>query len=224
MNVLIFSDTHLCLPFDQKKFDFLEKIISSSDRVIINGDFFDHYMISFDNFIKSPWNGLFPILKRKKAVYIYGNHDEKEFSDNRVDLFSIRQTYRLKLEIDNKVFIFEHGQKIRTIPGILLTINRKLIYLTLKIGHYFRNLMVKLFGKLFIILRFSYRNIKSKRKIINFYKPGVNEVYIIGHNHFGEVDEKNHFAVSGMILYGFAQYLTIDSAAKITLHEEWYDK
>ncbi|KKP50689.1 MAG: hypothetical protein UR42_C0024G0015, partial [Candidatus Roizmanbacteria bacterium GW2011_GWA2_33_33] len=50
MNILVFSDTHLYLPFDGKKFNFLKKIISDSDQVIINGDFFDDYMISFDEF------------------------------------------------------------------------------------------------------------------------------------------------------------------------------
>jgi len=62
MNILVFSDTHLYLPFDQKKFNFLKKIISESGQVIINGDFFDGYMNKFDEFCKSSWNKLFPLL------------------------------------------------------------------------------------------------------------------------------------------------------------------
>jgi predicted phosphodiesterase len=223
MNILIFSDTHLYLPFDQKKFVYLKKIISSSDWVIINGDFFDGYMIKFKDFISSPWNQLFPLLKSKKAVYLYGNHDKRIFSDRDVDRFSDIQVDRYKLKTKNKVFIFEHGQKIRATPDTSLTINWEFIHLAVKIGHYFRHLMIKLFGKLFITLRFAYRNINCKRKINEIYQPKDNEIYIIGHNHYGEVDEKNHYAASGMILYGFAQYLTIENE-KISLHEEWYEK
>lgn len=224
MKILVFSDTHLYLPFDQKKFNYLKKIIESVDRVIINGDFFDGYMISFEGFVNSRWNKLFPLLKKKKAVYIYGNHDKKEFSDNRVNLFSIKQTHRLELEVNNKVFIFEHGQKIKVTPDVLLKMdNRFIIHSVVKIGHFIRHLLIKILGKFFIISRFTYSNTKCKRKINKIYQPKNNEIYIIGHNHYGKVDEKNHFAASGMILYGFAQYLTIDStSAKITLHEEWY--
>ena len=104
MNILVFSDTHLYLPFDGKKFNFLKKIISDSDQVIINGDFFDDYMISFDEFIKSPWNQLFPLLKKKKAIYIFGNHDQEKFSDKRTEQFSDSQKIRYKLII-NKIFM-----------------------------------------------------------------------------------------------------------------------
>ena len=99
MNILVFSDTHLYLPFDGKKFNFLKKIISDSDQVIINGDFFDDYMISFDEFIKSPWNQLFPLLKKKKAIYIFGNHDQEKFSDKRLNLFSDVQVTSYKLQV-----------------------------------------------------------------------------------------------------------------------------
>ena len=223
MTILVFSDTHLCLPFDQKKFNYLKKIINSADRVIINGDFFDGYMISFVDFIKSPWNQLFPFLKSKKTVYIYGNHDKKTFSNKQVDLFSDIQVDRYKLKTKNKVYIFEHGQKIRITPDMVWKMNKKIFKTVIYLGHIFRQFMISLFGKIFITLRFAYRNVQSKRKIAEIYKPQDEEIYIIGHNHFGEIDEKNHFAASGMILYGFASYLTIEND-KIFLHEEWYDR
>lgn len=225
-NILVFSDTHLYMPFDEKKFNFLKKIVEKSDRVIINGDFFDGYMIKFEDFINSPWKQLFPLLKSKKTIYLYGNHDKRIFSNKEVNKFSDIQVDRYKLKTKNKVFIFEHGQKIRVTPDVLLKMNNKfIIYSVVKISHLIRYLLIKILGKFFIILRFAYRNIKCKRKINKIYQPKNNEIYIIGHNHYGEVDEKNHFAASGMILYGFAQYLIIDStSAKITLHEEWYDR
>lgn len=222
MKILIFSDTHLYLPFNEKKYNFLKKIIEKSDRVIINGDFFDDYMTDFNKFVSSPWSQLFPLLKSKKTVYIYGNHDKRAFSDKRVDLFSDIQAERYKIKTPNKTFNFEHGHKTRATPDTSWKLSKEVLHYGDAIGHFFRRFMVKIFGNVFIVLRFAYRNPKSKRKIAEMYKPQDNEIYIIGHNHFGEVDEKSHFAASGMILYGFASYLTIEND-KIMLHEEWYE-
>lgn len=225
MRILIFSDTHLYLPFDQKKFDYLKKIIEPADQVIINGDFFDGYMIKFEDFVKSEWNKLFPLLKSKKAIYIYGNHDQKILSDQRVNLFSVKQTDQFQLKIGNKIFLFEHGQRFRKTPDLLSKKNP--IFMTIaglivRLVHFIRQLLTNIFGRNFLKLRFSYRNYFTKKKAIKTIKK--NEFLIIGHNHWAEVDEKNHFACCGAILYCFAQYLTIDSSAKITFHEEWYER
>ena len=223
MNIIVFSDTHLYLPFDVKKFNYLKKTINSVDQVIINGDFFDGYMINFEDFVNSRWNKLFPLLKSKKAIYIYGNHDKKIFSNKEVNRFSDIQADRYKLKIKNKVYIFEHGQKTRPTPDTMFKLSWKNMHYGMIVVHFVRNLIIKIFGKFIVLLMFGRLNKGSKKIIKKLYKPKSNEFYIIGHNHFGEVDEKNHFAASGMILYGFAQYLTIDSTAKITLHEEWYE-
>lgn len=223
MNILIFSDTHLYLPFDQKKFDFLKKIIGESDQVIINGDFFDSYMNTFDEFIKSPWKQLFPLLKKKGAVYLFGNHDLEKVSDNRTGLFSISQKNRHLLMLDGKKIFFEHGHLTRPTLDVRFHFSWQVKHFGMLVGHIIRNLFVKIFGKLAVRILFGHLNAGSKKYIKNTYKPKDNEFFIIGHNHFGEIDEENCFAASGMILYGFAQYLTIDSVtAKITLHEEWY--
>ncbi len=83
MKTIVLSDTHLYEEFDEKKFNFLKRIISKVDRVIINGDFWDSYICSFSDFINSPWKKLFPLLKTKKTVYIYGNHDKKSLTDKK---------------------------------------------------------------------------------------------------------------------------------------------
>ena len=222
MNILVFSDTHLYLPFDGKKFNFLKKIISDSDQVIINGDFFDDYMISFDEFIKSPWNQLFPLLKKKKAIYIFGNHDQEKFSDKRLNLFSDVQVTSYKLQVTSYRFFFTHGQQFRKTPDLFIKkIFKPIVSFAVRIAHFKRQNLVNIFGRHFLKLRFAYRNIATKQKAIKAIKN--NEFIIVGHNHWAEVDEKNHFACCGAILYGFAQYLTIDSeSGKITLNEEWY--
>jgi len=224
MNILVFSDTHLYLPFDQKKFNFLKKIISESGQVIINGDFFDGYMNKFDEFCKSSWNKLFPLLKDRKTVYIYGNHDQKKFIDKRVNLFSEIREERYRIKINKKNYIFEHGHKTRPAHDIMFTnINWQIKHIGMILVHFIRNFLVNTFGNLAILLLFKPLNKISKKMIDKFYKPQENEVYFIGHNHFGEIDLKNHFVSTGAILHGFAQYLTINSTSgKITLHEEWY--
>jgi len=225
MTILVFSDTHLYLPFDQKKFNFLKKIISDSDQVIINGDFFDDYMISFDDFVKSKWNELFPLLKKKHAVYIFGNHDQQKFSDKRLSLFSAIQKNYYLLTINKKQFHFEHGHKTRPTLDTVLKMSWMIKHYGMILIHFFRNLFIKIFRRSAVQILFGRLNNGSKKIIKRNYHPKNNEIYIIGHNHFGEVDEKNNFAASGMILYGFAQYLTIDSiSGKIILHEEWYDR
>lgn len=49
-----------------------------------------------------------------------------------------------------------------------------------------------------------------------------NEIYICGHTHWAEVDEKNQYANSGIICGCLGQYLLIDKG-KLILKEEWYD-
>ncbi|MFA5770542.1 MAG: metallophosphoesterase [Patescibacteria group bacterium] len=222
MNILVFSDTHLYLPFDKKKFDFLKRIINDSDQVIINGDFFDDYMISFEDFINSPWKQLFPLLKNKKAVYIFGNHDQEKFSDQRLNLFSDVQASIYQLSTINYQLVFTHGQQFRKTADLFIKeLFKPFVSLVVRIAHHKRQNLVNIFGRNFLKFRFAYRNIATKEKAIKTIKS--NEFIIVGHNHWAEVDEKNHFACCGAILYGFAQYLTIDSTTgKIILHEEWY--
>ena len=83
---------------------------------------------------------------------------------------------------------------------------------------------MKMFRKFALKIMYGNYNYNSKKYIAKNYQLKQNEFLIIGHNHDSEVDEKNNFACCGAILYGFAQYLTVDSeTAKITLHEEWYE-
>ena len=179
-------------------------------------------MISFDDFINSPWNKLFPLLKSKKTVYIFGNHDQEKFSDQRLNFFSDVQTSIYQLSTINYQLIFTHGQQFRKTGDLFIPeIFKPFVSSVIRIVHFLRQTMVNIFGRNFLKARFAYRNIATKEKAIKTIKD--NEFIIVGHNHWAEVDEKNHFACCGAILYGFAQYLTINSVSeKINLHEEWY--
>ena len=92
MRYLIFSDTHLTPKYEPKKFAVLKNAIEQADRVIINGDFWEGFVCTFNEFVESPWSKeLFPLLKKKKAVYLFGNHDRESLANERASLFSDKQ-------------------------------------------------------------------------------------------------------------------------------------
>jgi len=87
--ILLFSDSHLHPPiFKKAYFDRLVNLIEQADQVIINGDFWEGYFYSFDQFVNSKWNQLFPLLKQKHTIYLPGNHDLMSKLDKRTNLFS----------------------------------------------------------------------------------------------------------------------------------------
>ena len=70
MSTLVFSDTHFGKKFHQRQFEALKKLISESNKIIINGDFWEGLAISFDDFLKSDWSKLFPLLKQRETIYV----------------------------------------------------------------------------------------------------------------------------------------------------------
>lgn len=219
MKILVFSDTHLRLPFDEKKFKFLKGIIQKADQVIINGDFWDGYIISFDQFISSPWQNLFPLLKKKKTIYIFGNHDKKILADHRIYLFSHFQTPQYQLKINGSHLIFEHGN--RWLPAIddVLKI-KKVPSIIQKIFINLHDRQVRKKGKDFLKKLFKKNNETIKEKIKSKLTHG--QFFVFGHTHYPEIDENSRFANCGTITDGFASYLLIDERGKIELKEKRY--
>ncbi|KUK76135.1 MAG: Metallo-dependent phosphatase, partial [candidate division WS6 bacterium 34_10] len=111
MKVIVIGDTHLS-EFDEAKYNFLVKIISSSDKVIINGDFWEKWFVSLEEFLDSEWNKLFPLLLSKNTVYISGNHDPLDLLDDRAKRFCIELSDFYDTEIDGIRYHFEHGNRI----------------------------------------------------------------------------------------------------------------
>lgn len=112
MKVLVFSDTHLTHRFNSELFDYIANLVSSADQVVINGDFWDAYLTTFDQFCNSKWKKLFPLLKEKNTVYIFGNHDKQKFVDERVSLFSDVQVDEYVLKSGDARFHIMHGHAI----------------------------------------------------------------------------------------------------------------
>ncbi|CAN5142201.1 hypothetical protein BH09PAT2_BH09PAT2_06590 [soil metagenome] len=206
MKLLVFSDTHLTEYVEEKKFNLLSDIISKADRVVINGDFWDGYLSSFDEFIHSGWKNLFPLLKKKKAVYVYGNHDHKHFQHTQKSkLFSEIQTDRFKIKIGNKTFIFEHGNRLLPFGDeevFQAQIKSKLN----RLSNTIEGILIKTLGVHYQRFLQKYNEI-IKTKLVKELKK--NEFYVCGHTHSAEVDIKNRFINSGVIKDGLAQYIHI---------------
>ena len=217
MKILVFSDSHLTEKVD-RRINILENLLGQVDQVIINGDFWEGYLITFDRFVNSPWRRLFPLLKKKKTVYIYGNHDKKLLADNRVGLFSEKQTISYKLRLNGKMLIFEHGNRI--VPAIddLLRLKKlpKLIQYPVRTFHDF---MIKKHGRKFINFVFRRFGVELKKRLGKVLQK--NQVYVCGHTHYAEVDIENGLVNSGIFRSGLAQYLILENS-KISLNEQLY--
>jgi len=216
MKTLIFSDTHLTHAFDPAQYDFLKKIISESDRVIINGDFWDGYLTTFDAFTSSPWKKLFPLLRRKQTIYVYGNHDRKRYADERVGLFSVKQTNRVVLKTPRFTYLVEHGNKASPGADAQFRLSRRLLRPLTAIGHKIESFITRnhlsplhFWGSMLNII------IKSRKRSADTF-------YVCGHTHFAELDTPRRFGNTGFVLYGLGQYLLLDGKGRLTLHTEWY--
>ena len=211
MRVLIFSDTHLTDKFDEKKFAFLKRLITNSDKIVVNGDFWDGYLVSYEKFINSPWKKLLSLLDRRDVVYIVGNHD-------RAGKFKgVLGSYTLSL--GGITYKIEHGDRLDKLSVFdRFGDNRFLgfVYFLLK------NLEkwgVRIWGKNFLkIIYFGY-NQGIKKEVGKEVKDG--EIYVCGHSHISEMDLKNKFINTGIVDYGLGQYVLIDKK-RARLFEENY--
>lgn len=218
MKTLIISDTHLHTQFRKRKFNFLKEQIQKADRVILNGDFWDSYYTDFDGFIKSKWKTLFPLLKERKTIYIYGNHDLDSDVDDRVNLFSDFQSYEYQMKWGKKTLQIQHGHllddtfkedhpKIARIRPLLRWLSR--------VSYFIEFIDVR-------VLRSWARRLKNE-KIKNLYRPRLtkDDVLVFGHTHFAEDDLENGFLNSGFVKHGLGSYILIEDE-EITLYKEKY--
>lgn len=211
MTVLVISDTHLGKTFNPKKYDYLYDLFSKYSLIVLNGDFWDYYSFSFEDFLNSKWSDLFEIMK-DKTIYIYGNHDKKEYADERVSLFSKEQHEEYCLPIGNKTFIFTHGHKIDGFKQ-----NEKAWFVTLD-----RLLKLNDIGLVLDYLSIYF----AKNRDANFKgfakNLSDNEVLVVGHKHIPLVNLKEKYVLGGSVLFGRAYYLVISDSGEVIVIEERY--
>ena len=214
--VAIFSDTHLRAKFEPDKFKFLQKLISEVDLVIINGDFWDYGETSFDEFVKSKWQALFPLLKEKKAIYLYGNHDLASKSDQRVNLFSAQQGDQCHLDTRDRRFVIRHGHLLALSGDVAhpeIFGSDRMVAL----GNTINLVGVTIFGQKYLNY-FAKRNKKMKQFSLSL---ADNEILVCGHSHLREKNLKQKFINPGVIRWGRGQYVLIEGAT-VRLVDERY--
>lgn len=215
--VIIFSDTHLSKKFEPKKFNFLRKIIKKADQVVINGDFWDYGHNIFHDFVNSKWSELFPLLKEKNTIYLYGNHDPIELSDERVSLFSVKQGDMCQLKVGDKELLVRHGHKLA--PTFDLAWPRvfsrrkviRLINLINQIG-------IFLAGKYYLRSYQAYGNRRTKTFSADL---ADNQFLVCGHTHALHEGADHQFINIGVVNWSLAQYLLLEEG-KIKLMDERY--
>lgn len=206
MKTLILSDTHLTAHFDKRRFEYLKKLIQQADRVIINGDFIDLYASRFPQFLNSQWQELFPYLKEKETIFIYGNHDPQKWIDERVSHFSHMQADNFTMPWRDHVLYISHGHEVIPSVGDYFPWLARRKYLG-KLGIYRDQLGTFVRGKRFLE---RYKRLNQRLKEWSKEHLPDDHIYVSGHTHLLEKDLENRFVNSGFIRHGFGQYVVID--------------
>ncbi|MBT4124710.1 MAG: hypothetical protein HN981_02285 [Candidatus Pacebacteria bacterium] len=211
--ILIFSDSHLSPRFNEDYFEKISSLIKQADQVIINGDFWEGYFYSFDEFLNSPWKELFPLLKEKKTVYIHGNHDLAKYLDERTSLFSDIVAESYEFSSGGKDFVCLHGhQYIESPQKQSLMMRSKFLlgslYLVYYVGMWLLN---ESFWKIY-----AFENNRLKKVQKNEF-PG--KILITGHTHLMEKDDQ--FINLGVMSFGFFEYAWLENG-EIRQYKERY--
>lgn len=200
MRVLIINDTHLTHHFDKARYDYIVKLVNQADQVILNGDFWDAYLTDFNLFCNSEWQKLFPLLKQKKTIYLFGNHDKREFVDQRVSQFSQQQLDSYSFKSGKNIFNIQHGHVLA--PGhdtVWPFKNPKFIRLLYRLFtatlSYF-----PLFERFFYYV-YQSKVDKLELRILRSYAKKhahANTYFIFGHSHLLFEDKKTGFISCGL--------------------------
>ncbi|PIP56740.1 hypothetical protein COX05_01500 [candidate division WWE3 bacterium CG22_combo_CG10-13_8_21_14_all_39_12] len=200
MKTIVISDIHLDEHFNQQKFDALSKIFIEADRIIINGDFWDGYLIPFDKFINSQWSQLFPFMK-DKTIYMYGNHDAKKLCHERVAQFSHMAVQSFELETSNQKFHIEHGNKFM-FPHDENKSPKKIQHLVSEISNVVHSFGVSIFGpKIYRV--YSFANQQGKKWARKNLPSDT--ILVCGHTHLAEDSRDQNFINTG---FNFDNYLS----------------
>lgn len=221
MQTLIFSDTHLTHNFDKDLYDYIVKLVKNADQVIINGDFWDAYLTTFNSFCKSKWKKLFPLLKKKKTVYVVGNHDKLSSMDDRVFLFADCVVDDYEFSSGDRSFYVTHGHYITpTYDSIFLFRNptytrflyRIFVYLTQKVSF-----IKRIFKKIERNKNLKHLDVIKEYTKMNNKKK---QFFIFGHSHIIDLKISEHFISLGKLQSSEKTYCLIEDGHIDLITEE----
>lgn len=223
MKTLVLSDTHLTHRFNRQQFDYIAKLVNQVDQVVLNGDFWDCYLTTFKLFIDSEWQQLFELLKTKKTIYLYGNHDPAHTMDERVERFSDVQGERYSIQLSSGTeVIIEHGDLITPeFDAQYPRLTRRFHFM------YYPYLKMQsrrtVLGKIARALRDRrYRRMLGEVRQYAQSALAADQLLICGHVHM-HADERdtNRFICLGPFWNGVARYAIIDEQS-VSVFEEPY--
>lgn len=223
MKTLIISDLHLSHRFDVPRAEYLIELLSEADRVILNGDFWDNHATTFDRFVNSPWKLLFPMLKSRKTIYLFGNHDRPEDSDERVKLFSAVQANHWQLRDGELRLHIEHGHHIlakhRDSPKWVATLFRMSGYDT-----WFRTPLERYLVTSDSMFLHQWHMGKNQAELIDKSALFPEDVLVTGHTHLPMADPEHTFVNLGYINYGHSYYVLIENGQGYFIKEKYLPK
>jgi len=217
MKVALISDTHLSPKFYREKFEKLKEIITDSDKVIINGDFWDNNFTNFEKFVNSKWSQLFELLLSKDTIYLYGNHDPLNELDERYKLFSKELKKSIEVKIGKNNYHITHGDN-------LLTYGDGMIWRIL--AHNFMSRLINYAEKTSLHLSKNFV-LDKQRKTNGDMRKWLHEnllkgeYLVCGHSHIQEYNPDEHYFNTGLFNHNLIQY-GILSDSGIQLFDENY--
>ena len=212
--ILIFSDTHFSPKFHSGLYEKLAGLIGQADEVIINGDFWEGYFYSFDQFVNSPWKKLFPLLKEKKTIYLPGNHDPLSELDTRTSLFSSKVQKEYEFRSGNTVFVCTHGDQYIESPGKKSILIRSPFWSSLLYAVYYSGMWL-FRDRFWEIYRFENRRLQKIQK-----QKYQGKVLVTGHTHL--MDNQENYVNLGLMTFGFFQYTWIENG-RVQQNADRYD-
>lgn len=226
LGTIIISDIHCTKVFDQKKCDYILKLLDRCERVIFNGDMWSYYIQSFDTFVESKWSQLFPAFKAKNCIYIHGNHDRKNWCNYKVRLFSVYNTNEYVHQQDSLSFYITHGHLISgdsVQNENYIKFNRTVFdFNRLNRSYKFYILLNRLLLKIFKEQKYSgiLKHLNKPHYKFAAELPD-NQILVVGHTHAPEFSPEKKYINVGFVNFGLAYYLNI-SEGKYTLECERY--
>lgn len=208
MRTLIFSDTHLTDQFDQLQCDYIVKLVKSVDKVIINGDFWDGYLTTFDAFLAT-WQPLLRVLAKHNVLYILGNHDNAVLTDERSQKFATVLDGEHIFTAGSTTYRVAHGHQQSC------EFDARHPQLTKYFGWFYPFIPT--------ILNLPYcgtwlraRNERTKRKLeyelMQFAESNAQDhvVYVFGHSHLMADNSTIHYLNPGCFTPSIARFLIIN--------------
>ena len=226
LKTIVISDTHITGVFHKKRYDCLENLISRCDRLIFNGDLWSYYSLTLDNVFKSKWTGLFPLMKSKNCIYIYGNHDRKEWCDERIFQFCDIAQNEYIYKKDGLDLLITHGHLIAhdsITNESFIKINR-LVNNFNKLNQSYRFYIFLQKSLLFLMGESKYAQLFKKLNnphIEYAITLPKDQILVAAHTHSPAFDLENRYINVGFINFGLAFYLHINNG-KLSLESERY--